>query len=270
VADQPTPAGVYARIVGSRVRSQLVYPASFTLDVVAQFVGQGIELIVILVVFTQVSTLGGFSMGEVLLMYGIAATAFGLADLSVGQIEELPTYIRTGELDVMLLRPLGTLPQLLSADVSLKRLGRVATGVLVLGWSLATLGIEWTSGRVLLAVVAPIAGAVILSALWVAANAVSFWLVDGREVANTVTYGSNFSTSYPITIYGPWLRRVMCYAVPAAFVAYFPALGLLGRADPLGLPAVLQWSSPVVAAVTVAAAGLVWRSGVRHYQGTGS
>jgi ABC-2 type transport system permease protein len=261
---------IYPRIVASRVRSQLAYPASFALDVVAQFFGQGIELIVILVVFTQVSSLGGFSAGEVVLIYGLSATAFGLADLSVGQVEELPTYIRTGEFDVMLLRPLGTLPQLLSADVALKRLGRVAAGLGVLVWSFLTLDIDWTPARTVLAVIAPLSGAVILSAIWVAANAVSFWLIDGREFANSVTYGSNFSTSYPITIYGPWLRRVMCYAVPAAFVAYFPALGLLGRPDPLGLPELLQWSSPLVAVVAVAGAGLVWRTGVRHYQGTGS
>jgi ABC-2 type transport system permease protein len=261
---------VYRRIIGSRIRSQLAYPASFALDVVAQIIGQCIELIVILVVFTQVTVLGGFDRGEVLLMYGLAATAFGFADLAVGQIEELPEYIRTGELDVLLLRPLGTLPQLLSADVALKRLGRVAAGVAVLGWALAGADITWTPARVLLAATAPVVGGIIFAAIWVAATTVSFWLVDGREVANSVTYGSNFSTSYPITVYGPWLRRVMCFAVPAAFVAYFPALALLGRADPLGLPDALQWSSPVVAAIAVAAATLIWRTGVRHYQGTGS
>jgi ABC-2 type transport system permease protein len=53
-------------------------------------------------------------------------------------------------------------------------------------------------------------------------------------------------------------------------VAYFPALALLGRPDPLGLPAALQWSSPLVALIAVAVAGLIWRSGVRHYQGAGS
>ena len=74
----------------------------------------------------------------------------------------------------------------------------------------------------------------------------------------------------PITIYGPWLRRMMCYVVPGAFVAYFPALALLGRPDPLGLPEALQWSSPLVAAIAVTGARLVWRTGVRHYQGTGS
>lgn len=262
--------GVYARIVASRVRSQLAYPVSFVLDVAAQLIGQTVELVAILVVFTQVDSLGGFPAAEVVLIYGLAATAFGLADLTVGQIEALPDYIRTGELDVMLLRPLGTLPQLLSADVALKRLGRVAVGLAVLGYALVTLDLDWTPARALLAVTAPVVGAVILAAMWVAANAVSFWLVDGRELANSVTYGSSFATSYPITIYGPWLRRVMCFAVPGAFVAYFPALALLGRPDPLGLPEALRWSSPLVATAAAAGAALVWRAGVRHYQGTGS
>ncbi len=261
---------VYARIVASRIRSQLAYRGSFALDVVAQLVGQAIELLAILVLFTQVGSLGGFDRSEVVLMYGLAATAFGLADLTVGQVEQLPEYIRTGEFDVMLLRPLGTLPQLLSADVALKRIGRVLVGAGVLVWSLATLDINWTPLRVLVAGLAPVTGAVILAAMWVAANCVSFWLVDGREVASSVTYGSNFATSYPITIYGPWLRRLMCFAVPGAFVAYFPALALLGRPDPLGLPDALRYASPVVAAVAAIAAGLIWRSGIRHYQGTGS
>jgi ABC-2 type transport system permease protein len=269
VAEDGT-GGVYRRIVASRIRGQLAYRASFALDVAAQVIGQSIELVAILVVFTQVTSLGGFDRGEVVLLYGLAATAFGLADLAVGQIEELPEYIRTGELDVLLLRPLGTLAQLLSADVSLKRVGRVAAGLAVLGYALAAAGIDWTPARVLLAVTAPLVGAVILAAIWVGANTVSFWVVDGREVANSVTYGSNFSTSYPITVYGPWLRRVLCFAVPSAFVAYFPALALLGRPDPLGLPEILQWSSPAVAVLAVGAATAVWRTGVRRYQGTGS
>jgi viologen exporter family transport system permease protein len=124
--------GVYARIVASRIPSQLAYPGSFALDVASQVIGQSIELVAILVIFTQVTTLGGFSAGEVVLIYGLAATAFGLADLAVGQVEALPEYIRTGEFDVMLLRPLGALGQLLSADVQLRRVGRVGSGLVVL------------------------------------------------------------------------------------------------------------------------------------------
>ncbi len=261
---------IYPRIVASRFRGQLAYRTSFALNLIAQLLAQAIELVVILVIFTQVRTLGGFSSAEVLLIYGLAATAFGLADLCVSQIEELPELIRTGEFDVMLLRPLGTLAQVLTSDVGLKRLGRVAVGLGVLGWSLVTLEVDWTPVRALVALSAPLVGAVILGSMWIAATAVSFWLVDARELANSVTYGSNFATSYPITIYRPWLRRVMCFAVPGAFVAYFPALALLGRPDPLGLPEALRYSPPLVAVLAVAVAALVWRAGVRHYQGTGS
>jgi len=270
VAELGVKAGVYGRIVASRLRGQLAYRTSFALDLIAQAIGQTVELFAILVVFTQVNTLGGFAAGEVLLIFGLASCAFGLADMCVGQVERLPDYIRTGEFDVILLRPLGSLPQLLSSDIALKRLGRVGVGLAVYGWSLAREDLAWTPLRVLVAVASPLVGAAILGALWVAANAVSFWVVDGREVANAVTYGSNFTTSYPITVYGPWLRRLMCFAVPGAFVAYFPALALLDRPDPLGLPVALRYAAPLVGLVAVAGAAAIWRCGVRHYQGTGS
>ncbi len=157
---RPAAPAVYRRIVASRLRGQLAYRTSFALDLTAQAIGQTIELFVILVVFTQVSTLGGFTAGEVLLIFGLAACGFGLADLCVGQVERLPEYIRTGEFDVMLLRPLGTLPQLLSADVALKRVGRLGVGLAVYGWSLARLDLAWTPLRVLVAVTAPLVGAV--------------------------------------------------------------------------------------------------------------
>jgi len=44
---------VYARIIASRVRSQLAYPTSFALDVLSQLLGQSMELLAILVIFTQ-------------------------------------------------------------------------------------------------------------------------------------------------------------------------------------------------------------------------
>ncbi|MEJ3656116.1 ABC-2 family transporter protein [Actinomycetes bacterium KLBMP 9759] len=261
---------VYLRIIASRMRGQLAYPWSFALDVAAQVIGQAFELITILVIFTQVTTLGGFSASEVVLIYGLAATAFALTDLTVGQVEELPTSIRSGEFDVMLLRPLRALPQLLTADISLKRLGRVAVGIAALGYALASNDIPWSPVTALVAITAPLLGAVILSSIWVAANSVSFWLIDSGDVARGITYGSGFATSYPITVFGPWLRRILCFAVPSAFIAYFPALALLDRPDPLGLPELLRYSAPPVALLCVAVAALAWRSGIRRYQSTGS
>jgi ABC-2 type transport system permease protein len=57
--------------------------------------------------------------------------------------------------------------------------------------------------------------------------------------------------------------------VPLAFVCYFPALFVLGKHDPLGLPRALQVVSPLVAVVTTVIAGCAWRFAVRHYRSAG-
>ncbi|MFD1148203.1 ABC transporter permease [Saccharothrix hoggarensis] len=266
----PTKTAVYAKLVGARLRGQMSYRTSFALQCVAQAFGQLTELAIILVLFNRISALGGFSVHEVVLMYAIAGTAFGIADLVAGQLDELPTQIRTGRFDVILLRPLGTLAQMMTADLHLRKIGRIVAGLVVLVYALGHNDVAWSPWTALLVVVAPISGAVIFSSVWVAANAVCFWLVDGQEMANAVTYGSNAFTSYPATVYGPWLRRFFAFVVPGAFVAYYPSLALLDRPDPLGGPALLGWISPLVAVAAATAAGLVWRAAVRHYRGTGS
>jgi ABC-2 type transport system permease protein len=117
----------------------------------------------------------------------------------------------------------------------------------------------------------PIAGAVIFGAVFVATATVAFWWIDSGEIANGFTYGGLHFTQYPITIYGPALRRIFAYAVGFAFVAYYPTLALLDRSDPLGGPVVLlAYGAPVVAVVAAAVAALIWRTGVRHYRSTGS
>jgi ABC-2 type transport system permease protein len=260
----------YLRVLGSRVRSQLAYPLSFTLDVLGQALAQAIELVAILVLFGRVADLGGFRAPEVLLIYALAAIALGLADLVVGQLDDLPRWIRTGEFDVLLLRPLPVLTQLITADLQLRRLGRVLVGAVVLVVVLTRAPVEWSAPMVVLLVSTPLVGGVIIGSIWVATCSVSFWVVEGRELANAFTYGSQLSSAYPITVFGPWLRRTLCFVVPGAFVAYFPALAVLDKPDPLGLPHLLRYAAPPVALATAAVATLIWRAAVHHYQGVGS
>ena len=261
---------IYPRLIAAKIRSQLVYRASFAVDFVSQVLAQSYELIVILVLFSQVNALGGFTKNEVLLMYAFAGAAFGVADLFAGQLDNLPTYIRTGTFDVLLMRPLGTLPQLMVSDIRLRRIGRITGALAVMAYALSHVAIDWTPAKVVLAILTPMAGAVIYSAVWVVACSICFWIVEGREFANAVTYGSNAFTSYPINVYSAPLRWVMAFIVPGAFVAYYPSLALLGKEDPLGLPGWVGWTSPLVAVLAATVAGLVWRFAVRHYRGTGS
>ena len=115
-----------------------------------------------------------------------------------------------------------------------------------------------------------VCGALIFGATFVLGGCLTFWTVGSAEVANTFTYGGNMMTSYPLNIFGPWLRRLLAFAVPLAFVTYFPGLYLLDKPDPLGFPTVFQFLAPVAAFAFAALTGFAWRSSVRHYRSTGS
>lgn len=266
----PTVAGAYRELIRSRVAAQASYRTSFGLDIAAQVLLAVVEFAEVYVVFHQVESLGEFSFAEVTLMFGLATAAFGISDAVVGHLDRLPFYLRTGQLDAFLLRPLSTLGQLVTSDFSLRRLGRIGTSLVILTVALIAVDVEWTPARVALLVVTPVAGAVIFSAVFVATSAVGFWLVEGMEFVNGFTYGGNYLSSFPFTVFGTAIRRLFTFVVPVAFVAYLPALALLGREDPMGLPAWTSWSAVPVALLTCGAAGLAWRAGLRQYVGAGS
>ncbi|RJQ79303.1 ABC transporter permease [Pseudonocardiaceae bacterium YIM PH 21723] len=246
------------------------YRTSFAFEITGQAIGQLTEVVVIALLFTRIRSMGGFDVTAVLLMYGFSAACFGLADTVVGQVEKLPQLIRSGELDAMLIRPLGLLPQLCLLDIQLRRLGRLLSGLLILGVAAHRAPIDWTWDRFLLVGLCTVTGAVIFSAIFVAACSISFWVVEGSELANAVTYGGTAFASYPLTIYDRILRRLMAYVLPGAFISYYPTVTLLGIRDPLGLPGWFGWLGPVVALLSCLVAGLIWRTAVRRYRGTGS
>lgn len=254
----------------AQARSQASYRTSFTMLVTFSGGLVMVDLLALLVLFRVTPALGGFSVREAVFFFALANTAFSLADLAVGNIERLRHYVRTGLLDGILVRPMPALPQLLALDVGLQRIGRVVAGGGLLGVAVSLLDIEWTPARAGLLVVTPLAGAVVFAAIFVAAATVAFWWIESGELANSLTYGGRDFTSYPITIYSGWFRRVFAYGLGFGFVAYYPGLALLGRDDPLGLPAWVGWTSPLVAVVAAGVASAMWRVALVHYRSTGS
>ncbi|MDH6466266.1 ABC-2 type transport system permease protein [Micromonospora sp. A200] len=263
-------ATAYRALLWAQARSQTAYRTSFVVDLLGNVGATVFDVVTVLVLYGVTHELGGFTLRETLVMVGLSSCAFATADLLVGNIERLPRYVRTGLLDAVLLRPLGALPQLLLMDLPLRKLSRALFGLAVLVVALTTAGIDWTPGRVALAVVAPLAGVVFFGSLFVATATVSFYWVESGELANSLTYGGRDFTSYPVTIFEGWFRAAFAYGLGFAFVSYQPALALLGRADPLGLPAWAGWAAPGVALVAAAGAAAAWRVGVRHYRSTGS
>ena len=269
MADTLSLAGIYGRLVYGRIRSQLEYRLSFALQLLGTTLIALLDFVAILVIFENVPALAGWSIEEVALLYAIASIAFALTDLVIGHLDLLPNMIREGDFDLILVRPLPSLLQVVASDFSLRRLGKAVQGIGVLVYALVQLDVDWSLGKVAMIPLSVAAGAVIYAGVWVALATIAFWIVDAIEFVNAFTYGGNFLSQYPLNVFARWLRGLVIFVVPLAFVAYFPALYVLDKEDHLGLPDVLQFASPAVAFASVLAAGALWRVAIRHYRSAG-
>jgi ABC-2 type transport system permease protein len=262
--------GLYGRLVGAHIRSQMQYKVSFGLSFLSAFGANIIDFAAIAVLFGRIPHLAGWSLGEVGLIYGMAAVSFATAELIGSALDNFDTRIVQGTFDRVLTRPLGAFFQILAEDLGLKRLGRIGQGALVLLIGQGLAGIQWTPDRLGALLLALAGGTGIFFSIFVLGAAFCFWTVQGKEATHIVTYGGDFTASYPLDVYAGWLRRFVTFVLPLAFVNYYPALYILGREDPLGLPDWVWLLSPVIALAMAGVARLAWSAGVRRYQSTGS
>ncbi|GAC1395771.1 MAG: ABC transporter permease [Chloroflexota bacterium] len=261
---------LYRRLVGIRLRSQMQYKRSFVLQIVASFLSTLMELAEVLIFFSFVPRIGGWRMGEVALLYAMASISFGLCDMVGAGIDAFAGMLRRGEVDRLMARPCGPFLQVLAADFQLRRLGRVAQGVVALALAQVAAPLHWSLPKVLFFPLAIASGTVVFLAVVTVGAAACFWTVETTEIQNIVTYGGVYMSTYPLPIYRVWIRRLFTYVVPLAFVTYYPALYLLDRPDPLGLPPFCRFLSPALALAACVVAAIAWRAGLRRYTGTGS
>ncbi|NRQ36821.1 transporter [Nonomuraea sp. NN258] len=226
------------------------------------------DLAVILVIFANTTSLGGFSREEVLFLYGASSLAFTLADTFFSNLDRISQHIKAGTLDTFLIRPVPAWIQIATDRFVPSRVGRILQAAVVLGYAVSVLGLP--AGRLWMVPVMVLTGLVIFAALWTLAGALQFVLTDAPEVVNAFTYGSNQLTQYPFSIYARDLVRGLTYVLPLAFINWQPGLYVLGRHDPLGTPDLMWLAGPAVALILVLLAGLAWRQGIRHYRSTGS
>lgn len=263
-------ATVYLHMVRARIRADWQYRTSFVLFLVGQMLVAGLDFALIVAIFDNIDALAGWSVEQVAFLYGASGLAFGIADLFISPVERAGVHIKAGTFDGFLIRPVGTVWQLVATEFGLRRLGRSFQPLVVLGVVLATADIAWTPAAVALVPVTVLSGAAIYGALWVITTVPTFWVVEAAEVANSFTYGGQHVAHYPLDVMGRWLRRFATFVVPLASVAYLPAVWLFDKPMPFGLPRLAAWTGPLVATTMALAARASWSIAIRHYRSTGS
>jgi ABC-2 type transport system permease protein len=222
-------------------------------------------LLTIWVVMRQVPSLHGWTLNQILLVYGLTNLALSIGHMFADNLWVVGRmYIRPGGFDRFLVRPINPLFHLLADRFCYDGIGDFAVGLAVTLVAAAGLGITWTSGKVLYLMLAVLSGGAIFIALNLITCVTSFWITDSLPVTLAVFQTSQFAR-YPLPIYAGWIRVLMTWIIPYGLVSFYPAAALTGHEAGL-----MTWAPPLMACLLLVVGYRLWVVGLAHYTGTGS
>lgn len=214
------------------------------------------------VYFVHAESIAGWRYDELLIVMGLFFAMNGYRQMILEpNLSRMSEYIRLGTLDYILTKPVDS--QFL---VSFRNLGIYTWGDPLLGLGLVALAL-WrlrhmpTAANLFEFALLVVAGAVLLYSLNLMIQTLTIWLVNLQE-ADVIVQNMLETGRFPVTFYQGWLRVLLTFVIPVAFMTTFPAQALLGRLAAWVTPAAL-----LLAIVLLAASARFWRYALRHYSG---
>ena len=250
-------------------KSAMQYRASLLMQVIAQFVMTGGEMLAVVVLLSRFKAVGHWGAGEIMFFFGVMQSTFALTELFGRGITSFPWFVQRGDFDALILRPRPLLVQVLVSQLDPRRLGSFAVGVIAMLTAGAQLEIQWSLTKALLLGEVMLGSMLLLLGLFMIEATVSFFSVKSIEMVNILTYGGRSACQYPVDVYPGVLRFLFTYLAPFAMCMHWPVSYVLGK-PMANLPVWGYFLTPLAGAVFFALMVRIWYVGVRHYRSTGT
>jgi ABC-2 type transport system permease protein len=226
---------------------------------------QAAGLIGVWAVLRHTTELNGWTFDELILLYGLLTLSRAISQFfGAGLWAFGSEYVRSGEFDRFLVRPVDPLFHLLANRIDHEAVGNFLVGLVLVIKAAAALPIAWTVDKLIFLLLAVPGGGLVLLSITLITAVSAFWLRDAMPVMWSVRHTEEFAR-LPLGIFKQSVAALLTWVVPVGFAAYYPASYLLDRGS-----ALLPWLGPVVALVLFWLGYRFFQVGLRRYGSTGS
>lgn len=205
------------------------------------------------ILFRIKGDIGGYTMREVMLLWGLAASSFGLARILFARAFSLPDLIIGGKLDSYLVQPKNVLLAILTSATNTSAIGDLLYGLMVLCL------FSFSVGRLFLFLLFTVTAAMIQTSFALLMGSLCFWFVRadafGGHMVNCMI---SFST-YPDGIFQGTAKFLLFHVIPVGMAIYRP-VHVMVDFDVYSLLTVLGYT-----VLLVAVAVFVFYRGLRRY-----
>ncbi len=198
------------------IMREMTNHVTFTANILFMMLNNAIFIIQWLILFQLRDKIGGYGIREVLVLWGLAASTFGLAHIFFNRAFHLPDLIINGKLDSFLVQPKNVLLGVITSGTSTS-----AIGDLLYGYVLLCI-FHFSPVNLILFTVLTATGGVILTSFAVITGSLSFWIVKGDMLSNNLIGAMVNMSTYPDGIFKGAVRLLLYSVIPVGLTVYLP------------------------------------------------
>lgn len=190
-------------------------------------------IVFLYLVFDQIPDLQGWSLDQLIFIYGFAQIPRGIDHLLTDNLWMVAYwYVIDGDFDRYMLRPMNLYFQVISEKLQPDALGELLVGIVLVSMSIIRGVVSMDLLHVLFFLVSVAAGAVIYTSVKLFFSSLAFWVKQSGPFLQVAYEMADFA-KYPTEIYGRAVRFIITWVIPFAFVAYLPASYFMMRRSAL-------------------------------------
>lgn len=214
---------LYKVFIAQFFKSIIQSKVDFLMGLFGFFLTQALGIAFLYLIFEQIPSLNGWTLDQLIFIYGFAQIPRGLDHLLTDNIWMIAwRMVITGDFDRYMLRPMNVFFQVICEKLQPDAIGELLVGTILVVMSLAKGIVIVDALHVVLFIVSIIAGAIIYSSIKLFFASISFWVKMSGPFLQVAYEMADFA-KYPIEIYSKPVRFILTMVIPFAFVAYIPA-----------------------------------------------
>lgn len=231
------------------------YRAAFFAQAFGMIINDGLWLSYWMLFFARFPVVRGWERQDVLMLWAMLATGFGLAEVLFGAWRRLAALIAEGQVDFYLVLPKSPLWHLLMSRASPSGWGDLVFGIAVFAiWGQATLA------RMGLFVLSALAAGGLLLGVGIVVNTLAFFFGQSSALSGQMEMAMIHFSSYPGAIFDGFTRVLLFTLIPAGFINSMPVSVMRDGHMPsllIALGAAAAW---------IAAGQILFSLGLRRYE----
>lgn len=247
------------------LKTQLEYKSSFILSFISQLLLIVLSSFTVFILMDKFNFMDQYDIYQVMLSISVVQFGFSFAECFGRGFDKFSNIIKTGSLDLMLIRPRNIYLQVFGSKIEFSKLSRVLASVILFIVAISNVNFEKTLLNILLLLLLLFFSTIIYASLYILSACVCFKTIEGIEFINIFTDGSREFGQYPMGLFRKEVLIFFTYIIPVACVNYYPIMYILGQSN-----SILYLISPLFCLVIFSLSIILFNKCLAHYESAGS